>query len=391
MTHVSALFEYFKSYKIHLFYLQEQYTAFENIKFNPDCLKSLLGVNGRAAAAEMNVENVDPNENYLNCREQNQDIVYKREEVNQNIFCILKNWKCHGNNQEEKFVSLGQKSSECSFQEYIMQVSTSINDLEKQKVANPNNLDELEGKNFKLQKQIKEKQEEVYTLLLDIFDTLCLLHLHRISLSSISLENLRILKFENHIKVKIVNLNAETIDKDAKKKFTNDINNLGKLYLAMITLNEKLERTLNNAERQNSYDSLFGYLQRQLSYLNWIEPYRKKLFADLILYLIKIEDCDNTTILKFKKHPFFWDESDIEDFLRIINCRLDLQDKEKIKQVTRTRIEKLNEEFKEYNDWEKKIGPFLSGYTQQPSDTSSKIFKCNDLIKFIRNKVSGRL
>lgn len=371
-------------------YPKEQYAAFENIRFKPECLKNLLGVNihNGQAVAVMNEENVDPNENFLKCREQNHDVVYTREELSQNIFYILKNWKCHRNDQTKEYVSLGRKPTEYPFEVYIKNVIDSINELEKEKENNPNNLADEDNWNINLQREIKRKQEEVHSLLLDIFELISLLHCHRICMTTISLDNIIVCASGYNLKLKIIDLDVKTIADNATESYTKDIKNLGKLFLSIVVLNDMttLGEILKAINNKTTYDGTFEYIFGKISNINWIEPFRKKLLADLVLYLLKIDDCDCSTILNFILHPFFWDERNIEDFLRIINCRIDLQDKEKDEEVTKFRIEELNTAIN-YNDWNKTIGTFLSEYIQQPTDKTTKILKCNDLIKFIRNKV----
>jgi len=390
-AHVSVLLNTKWGIKNNLFYSQEQYTVFENIRFNPNCLNSLLGLNINNNNQLANEENVDPNEiliqSHKKCEEENKDIVYTRKIQNQNNFYILKNWKCHRNLQTEKYVTLGRKPCEYSFEEYISKVSASISAVENQKIDNPEKSVGIDMKNIKLQQQIKKKQEEVHSLLLDIFESVSLLHAHKIISKDILLDNIRICEFDNHHKAKIVNLSAETVDENAKVSFTNDLNNLGKLYLSMVTYNKRFDSILNEAKEQETYEKMFKFIDGKISNLNWIEPYRKKLLSDLIIYLIEIDGCSSSTILDFKMHPFVWDGNNIEDFLRIINCRIDLNDKEKDAKVIKKRIEKLNLEMNNYDNWEEEIESFLASYLQKPCDKISSTYKCNDLVKFVRNKV----
>ena len=186
-------------------------------------------------------------------------------------------------------------------------------------------------------------------------------------------------------KPKFVNLTKAKISSD-DKGFTADLNRIGQLLLSLFNDNKDFYKELDNKE---TYETKLEFINEKLNHIKCIEPYKLKLFGHLIFCLIELRTGDCTTVQYFKNHPFFWDEKGIEDFLRIINSRVDLYEKEKKKdKKIKDRINQLNEKVK-YVNWKNKIDDIVQVFVPKP--TIGDEHQCNDLLKFIRNKVSLKI
>lgn len=248
--------------------------------------------------------------------------------------------------------------------------------------------EEREIRHIRRQKEVREKQEEVLSLLQDIVELVNILHSRKIFLRNIDLNNILVCKEDTNFKAKIVNLSqAESIVEDAESNYKIDLINIGKLFLSFITYNDDYESIFGEINRHREYNLKLNSLHEIIQTINWIEPYRKKLLAHLIIYLLEIDECNETTIFDFKSHPFFWDNNNIEEFIRIVSCRIDYHDKLKVKTVMKKRISEINIKIQQYNNWTEEIDSLLKTYIQQDTFKKNE-YMCNELIKFIRNKVN---
>jgi len=281
---------------------------------------------------------------------------------NQKISYVLKIWTIHedkenveGNKNQDDCMYIGYETYNCTFRDYLR------------------NADSITDENFT-------------SLLCDILELVRLVHLRSHVFMNFTLDNIIICSEDNRIKAKIIGLKEVChVKMDDEKSFSNDINNLGNLIFSTICSDQDFNTELQNVKSFESYTDKYNCISNQMNNINWIKPHKKKFFVHFIIYLMVSKKCNHHTIAQFKRHPFFWEETDIEDFIRIINGRLDIIEADKSKEINKDRINKLCSKVV-YTDFLEKLDLNVRKDMKIPLMKSG--YNCSDLIRFIRNKVT---
>lgn len=198
-------------------------------------------------------------------------------------------------------------------------------------------------------------------------------HADQFVLNNISLTNMAYCVDNNEPKIKLFNLSdAGRLSEVQQNSFEKDIEDAGMALLSTIVRNpQDREKIMQMKSCENIENLIFKKLKNN----DFIESYKKKSFAHLVAAMLTIK---MKLIKNYLNHPFFYNDSKIEEVIKITNSWIDRNGNGN-KETIRLFDEKYKDIIK--YDWTKV-------FTKQEIKVTGKFTNTgSELLRFIRNKV----
>ncbi|XP_070495410.1 uncharacterized protein [Chironomus tepperi] len=202
-------------------------------------------------------------------------------------------------------------------------------------------------------------------------------HGYQSVLDILTLDNVIIITENNRPTPKLLNISTNN-NNPTENDYLKNIQDVGTLVLSIFTNPDHLLDTQNHI----TYEQKFDCILQALDTPKYIKKSNLKLFADLIVCMLNVQQPASPN--EFKSHPYFWTDDEISKFIDKINSRLNLSTDggskdEKRKQLIEVRKAVLEAKLPKDYKWKSMLGDKISCF--YPNDSS-----WTELIKFIRNK-----